>query len=82
MMIPQIESQKQDSEEVKILNKDDFVYPHGCDSAKVICVIETKSARGSGKTPGQISRTVREYWSLDGVKLAEYDPIREEKQII
>lgn len=51
-----------------------ILYPHGVDSAKVIQVIETKAARGSG-TDGQPCREVTEYWSLDGKKLAERDPI-------
>lgn len=49
------------------------LYPRGVDSARVIQVIETKSARGSGE-PGQPSRIVTEYWSIDGKKLAEADP--------
>lgn len=48
-------------------------YPRGVDSARVIQVIETKSARGSGES-GQPSRIVTEYWSMDGKKLAESDP--------
>lgn len=55
----------------------DILYPRGCDSARVIQVIETESARGRG-TPDQPCRRVIEYWSLDGVKLAENDPLREE----
>ena len=50
------------------------LYPRGVDSAKVISVIETKSARGSGISE-QPARIVTEYWSLDGEKLAESDPI-------
>ena len=52
---------------------DDILYPHGVDSAKLIQVIETKSARGSGTTE-QPARIVTEYWSLEGKKLAENDP--------
>lgn len=48
-------------------------YPRGCDSAKVIKVIETRSVRGAG-TKESPSREVTEYWSLSGVKLAEHDP--------
>ena len=48
-------------------------YTRGVDSARVIQVIETKSARGSGE-PEQPSRIVTEYWSMDGKKLAESDP--------
>jgi len=51
-----------------------ILYPRGCDSAKVIQVIETKSARGSGKED-QPARIVTEYWSLEGKKLAETDPL-------
>lgn len=54
------------------------LYPRGVDSAKVIMAIETKSARGSGE-PGQPSRIVTEYWSMDGEKLAEHDPISEQQ---
>lgn len=50
------------------------LFPHGVDSAKVIQVIETQSARGAG-TSDQPTRTVKEYWTLDGEKLAESDPI-------
>lgn len=50
-----------------------LVYPCGVYSARVIQVIETKSARGSGGTEQPV-RTVTEYWSLDGKKLAEHDP--------
>lgn len=51
----------------------EVVYPRGVDLARVIQVIETKSARGSGAKE-QPSRIVTEYWSLDGEKLAERDP--------
>ncbi len=56
------------------MKSENIIYPRGCDSARVIRVIETKSARGSG-TKEQPSRIVTEYWSFSGVKLAEYDPI-------
>lgn len=52
---------------------DKGLFPRGCDSARVIQVIETKSARGSGKAEQPV-RIVTEYWSLDGKKLAENDP--------
>lgn len=45
----------------------------GVDSAKVIQVIETKSSRGSGEIDQPV-RIVYEYWTLDGMKLAESDP--------
>ena len=56
------------------------LYPRGVDSAKVISVIETKSARGSG-IPEQPARIVTEYWSLDGEKLAESDPISTQEDV-
>lgn len=46
------------------------------DSVSLTCVIETKSVRGSG-TIEQPTRIVTEYWSLDGEKLAESDPLWE-----
>ncbi len=49
------------------------VFPRGVDSAKVILVIVTKSARGDG-TKEEPVREVTEYWSMDGKKLAENDP--------
>lgn len=49
-----------------------ILFPRGCDSAKVIQVIQTKSARGAG-TKNQPCRIVTEYWSLEGQKLAEAD---------
>lgn len=49
------------------------LYPRGVYSARVIQVVEIKSARGSGATEQPV-RTVTEYWSLDGKKLAEHDP--------
>lgn len=54
----------------------DILYPRGVDSARVIQVVETKSARGSG-APEQPCRIVTEYWSLDGKKLAERDAMCE-----
>lgn len=50
-------------------------YPRGCDSARLMAVIETKTARGSGAWPEDPARVVTEYWSLTGEKLAEFDPI-------
>lgn len=58
------------------MNKE--LYTHGVDSARVIQVIETKTARGSG-TPDQPVRQITEYWSLDGEKLAENDVISQEE---
>ena len=45
----------------------------GCDSAQLILVIKTMATRGSG-TPEDPVRTVTEYWSMAGEKLAENDP--------
>lgn len=53
---------------------DSIEFPSGCDSARVIAVIETKTARGSGENSESPVRVVTEYWSLDGIKLAESDP--------
>ena len=50
------------------------LFHRGVDSAKVIQVIETQTARGAG-TLDQPTRIVKEYWTLDGEKLAESDPI-------
>ena len=41
-----------------------------CVSARVLQVIETKSARGKDE-PDSPMRIVRQYWSTDGVLLAE-----------
>lgn len=49
------------------------VYPRGTDSAKVIQVIETRAARGSG-SPKDLSRIVTQYWDFEGNLLAENDP--------
>lgn len=51
-----------------------IIYPRGVDSAKIILAIETKSVIGNG-TKCQPSRIVTEYWTLEGKKLAENDPI-------
>lgn len=52
---------------------EEVIYPNGVNSARVIEVIETKSARGCGSSE-QPSRIITEYWSLEGEKLAERDP--------
>lgn len=49
-------------------------YQRGTDAARVIQVIETKAVRGSGEK-NQPFRTVIEYWSFDGKKLGEIDPL-------
>ena len=56
-------------------------YPNGSDSARVIAVIEVKTARGSGASPDDPVRTITEYWSLFGEKLAESDPIGREGDV-
>ena len=48
--------------------------PRGCDSAKIITVIETRSIRGHGITNDPV-REVVQYWSADGSLLAENDPV-------
>lgn len=50
-----------------------MVRPRGTESARVIQVIETKSARGAG-TDGDLSRFVTQYWDFSGNLLAENDP--------
>lgn len=57
------------------------IYPCGAESARVIAVIEVKTARGSGMTPEDPARTVTEYWSLFGEKLAECDPIGQAEDV-
>lgn len=44
----------------------------GCQSARVIQVIETTALRGDG-TPDNPVREIVEFWSLDGAKLSEID---------
>ena len=55
------------------------IVARGIDSAKVIQVIETISARGKG-TEEDPCRPVHKYWSLEGELLAENDPCEEEKR--
>lgn len=43
------------------------------ENVKLIQVIETVSVKGSG-SPGDPVRLMKQYWSLDGKKLAETDP--------
>lgn len=56
------------------------VSPRGTDSARLIRVIETKSARGKG-TQEDLCRIVTQYWDLNGKLLAENDPQREEDYV-
>lgn len=48
------------------------VRPRGTDSVRVISVVEVTTTVGDG-TPGNPSRTVIEYWSLSGERLAVSD---------
>lgn len=50
--------------------------PTPLDSAKVIQVIQTVTAKGNG-TEQNPNRLVTEYWSLDGKRLAVNDPLYE-----
>lgn len=47
--------------------------PTGTDKARIEVLIVTEAKRGTG-TRDDLSRIVREYWTLDGMKVAEYDP--------
>ena len=49
-------------------------FPRGTDFARVIQIIETKSAVGSGSNDDP-TRFITQYWSLDGKKLATADPV-------
>ena len=42
--------------------------------ARVVQVIQTEITRGTGKDESSAKRFVTQYWSLDGVLLAEVDP--------
>ena len=53
--------------------------PRGVDSARIRNVIETKTLRGEG-TEEDPCREVTQYWSLVGKFLAEYDPVKKEKE--
>ena len=54
--------------------------PRGTDGARVIQVIETKSLRGSGLNEKDKCREVKQYWSFEGVLLAENDPCTKETE--
>lgn len=55
------------------------VRPRGTDSACVIQVIETVSARGRG-TEEDLCRSVIQYWDFEGNLLAEKDPCTMESE--
>lgn len=48
------------------------------DGVKVIEVVEVSFVRGKG-TEDDVVRSCKQYWSKDGLILAEYDPLLEEK---
>lgn len=50
-----------------------MTFPRGTDSARVVQVIETKSARGSGTDSENMCRIVTQYWDFEGNLLAEND---------
>lgn len=50
--------------------------PRGTDSARVIQVVETRAIMGAGTQEDPV-REVVQYWSFDGEKLAERDPLAE-----
>jgi hypothetical protein len=56
---------------------DEKIRPTGTDKAKIVTLIVTESKRGLG-TSADKHRIVREYWSLNGDKVAEYDPVRDD----
>ena len=47
--------------------------PRGTDAARVEAVVVTEALRGRG-TADDPCRTVTQYWSFDGMFLAEHDP--------
>jgi hypothetical protein len=52
---------------------------HAMDTARVIKVIETTILRrGSGTSPDDPVRVIRQYWSLDGQLIVEVDPLQAE----
>ncbi|MDQ0270758.1 hypothetical protein [Cytobacillus purgationiresistens] len=54
------------------------VEPETTRRARIIEVIETVSIRGNGVDT--VLREVTQYWSKEGVLLAESDPIKEEME--
>lgn len=54
-----------------------MVRPTGANRARIETLIVTEAKRGAG-TPDDLCRIVREYWTLDGVKVAEYDPVKDD----
>lgn len=53
--------------------------PRGTDKARVIQVIETDSIIGMGTEDDPV-RDIKQYWSFEGVLLAENDPVKKEKE--
>lgn len=56
-----------------MVKENEAVRPRGTDSAKVVQVIVTKSLVGIG-VEDDPCRELIQYWSMDGKKIAEYDP--------
>jgi len=67
-------SSQNDSVPQQMENRANYKYPRGCNSARVIRVIETRSPRGSGMSSDDPVRVVTEFWTLEGKKFAEIDP--------
>ena len=55
------------------------IEPNATRNAKIIEVIETVSTRGNGVDT--IHREVIQYWSKDGVLLAEHDPCKDNDKV-
>lgn len=55
-------------------------YPQSVRGAQVISVIEITVLRGAS-TRESVLREVKQYWTLDGLFLAEYDPIKDENSV-
>lgn len=56
------------------MSDNETVRPRGTDSAKVIQVIVTESVVGRG-TEEDPTRSILQYWSLNGELLAKVDPV-------
>ena len=50
------------------------------DTCEVMQVIRTTLTRRGKGTEGDPIRVITEYWTLDGQKLCEVDPVREEQK--
>lgn len=56
-----------------MVKENEAVRPRGTDSVRVIQIIVTKSLVGIG-VEDDPCRELTQYWSLEGKKIAEYDP--------